>query len=118
MLSVISIVIVASLCFSVGEGLRLTPFPISVLTSPDAANVLLGTEISDQSSLHRYGPLDVPTQTQKRNKRQGVDFACPSTVGTHEIANHRTLSVVNAPLDIVSVRFVFRPAGRAPPFIS
>lgn len=116
--SVVLIGVIASLCFSVGEGLRLSPFPISILTSADTANVLLGAEISDQILLHRYGPLDVPTQTQKRNKRQVVHFACPPTVGAREIPHYLSLSVAHEPFDIVSVSSVSRPAGRAPPSVS
>lgn len=116
--SIILIAVIASLCFSVGEGLRLTPFPRSIVATTDATNVVLSDRISDQISLHRYGPLDVPTQSQKRNKRQVVDFACPPIVGAHEISCHLSLSIAHERFDIVSVLFVSRPAGRAPPLVS
>lgn len=115
--SVILILVIASLCFSVGEGLRLTPFPLSALTRTEAANVLLEAK-ADQISLHKYGPLNVPTQNQKRNKRQAIDFACPTIVSSREIANHLYQSADLEPLDIVSALFVSRPDGRAPPFVS
>ena len=116
--SVVVIGVIASLCFSVGEGLRLTPFPLSALTSAEPATVLVEAIASDQASLHKYGPLDVRTQNQKRNKRHTVDFACPPTVGAREIPHYLSLSVAHDPFDIVSVRFASRPAGRAPPSVS
>jgi hypothetical protein len=116
--SVVLIGVIASLCFSVGEGLRLTPFPVSALIRAEEPNVLLDVKASHGTSLYKYGPLDVPTQNQKRNKRHTVDFACPPTIGAREIPHYLSLSVAHEPFDIVSVRFVSRPAGRAPPSVS
>ena len=70
--SIILIVVIASLCFAVGEGLRLTPFPIASLIGVGATETPLSIKSADQFSSHKYGPLDVPTQHQKRNKRQAV----------------------------------------------
>ncbi len=84
MSSVILIVVIASLCFSVGEGLRLTPFPLSAPTRVEATNVSFDANASHETSLYKNGPLDVPTQTQKRSKRQAVDFACPPSEGARE----------------------------------
>lgn len=115
---IIMIVVISSLCFSVGEGMRLTPFPISNLTKAEAANELLGAKVSDQISLSKYGPLDVPTLTQKRNKRQALDLAGPITVSSREIPNYLCRSAAHEPFDIISSLFVSRPAGRAPPFVT
>ena len=60
-------VIIGSLCFSVGEGLRLTPFPVSSLTE------------NSENDRSKYGPLDVPAQPQKRSKRQALDLAGPGS---------------------------------------
>ena len=102
MSTVVLAVIIGSLCFSAGEGLRLTPFTVSQLTQ-NAENF-------------QYGPLDVPAQAQKRSKRQALDLACPdSGVGR---------KVVRLPLSYISeyeaapkgpLLFVPRPEGRAPP---
>ncbi|CAN5767363.1 hypothetical protein BH20ACI3_BH20ACI3_22210 [soil metagenome] len=116
--SIILMVVIASLCFSIGEGLRLTPFPISNLTRAEAANVLLGVRVSDQNSLSKYGPLDVPTLTQKRNKRQALDLAGPPTLSSREIPNYFRRTAANEPIDIISSLLVSRPAGRAPPFVT
>lgn len=116
--SVAFAVVIASLCFSVGEGLRLTPFPTSNLARAEAANVLSEAKVSDQTSLYKYGPLDVPAQSQKRNKRQALDLAGPPTVAAREIPNNLYLLATSEPLDVLCVPSVSRPAGRAPPFAS
>ena len=65
------VAVLGSLCFSVGEGLRLRPFPVSTN--------LADTQTSEfTNKIAQYGPLDVPAQSQKRNKRQTVDFDRPS----------------------------------------
>lgn len=118
-LPVIVIGIIASLCFSVGEGLRLTPLPFSALTRVEAANIPLDAKSSLENSLRKYGPLDVPTQTHsKRSKRQAVDFACPPSVAVRALTTYLYPSSDHEPFLIVSVVFVARPAGRAPPFLS
>lgn len=116
--SVILIVVIASLCFSIGEGLRLTPFPISALTQVEEPNILLDARASHDTSLYKYGPLDVPTQTQKRSKRQAVDFACPPSGGAFEILTYRRPSCKRESVHLVSILFVSRPSGRAPPLVS
>ena len=117
-LPVIVIGVIASLCFSVGEGLRLTPFPFSAPTRVEAAKIPSDAKSSLENSLHKYGPLDVPTQIQKRSKRQAVEFACPPSVAVRALPAHLYPSSDHEPFLIVSVVFVARPAGRAPPFFS
>ena len=103
-------VIVGSLCFSVGEGLRLTPFPVSSVTE--------NAHTSEKNSLSHYGPLDVPAQTQKRSKRQAVDLACPDSPGARKpVTFFSHLFEYNA-VNAGSFLFVPRPDGRAPPFFS
>jgi len=117
-LLVIVIGIIASLCFSVGEGLRLTPFPSSALTRAETAKIPSDAKSWLENSLHKYGPLDVPTQTQKRSKRQAVDFAFPPFAAVLALPTYLYPSSDHEPFFIVSVIFVARPAGRAPPFLS
>lgn len=109
MTSIVWIAVISSLCFSVGEGLRLTPFPI--WASSTAKPV-------EQLSKHKYGPLDVPTQYVARNKRQAepLDFLLSPT--TREVAPTLTYSTVFERREIVSVLVVSQFAGRAPPFVS
>lgn len=117
--SVIMIVVIGSLCFSVGEGLRLTPFPISALIGVEARNTPLTAKAADQISNHKYGPLDVPAQNQKRNKRQAVPVDCPPASNTCEVPTAALRSsATHEPFDIVSLLVVSQSAGRAPPFVS
>src|SRR5262245_43995660 len=82
MSSVLSAVILGALCFSVGEGLRLTPFPVSNLAQTEGPHLSVTTGIS----LSHYGPLDVPAQNQKRSKRQALDLAGPAVAGARYAA--------------------------------
>ena len=103
--SAVLAVIVGSLCFSVGEGLRLTPFSIS--------------QLSENAETSHYGPLDVPAQPQKRSKRQALDLACP-----HAEASREVLVIPSSYLfeyeaaGTGSLLFIPRPEGRAPPSFS
>ena len=103
-------VIAGSLCFSVGEGLRLTPFPVSSPTE--------NAHTPEQDSLSHYGPLDVPAQTQKRGKRQALDLACPDSPGNHKLVTSFSDLFEYDAVDPSSILFVPRPDGRAPPFLS
>lgn len=111
-------VVIAALCFSVGEGLQLTPFPLSTLATARSAEIQLTATASEQRSLYKYGPLDVPTQPQKRNKRQAVDIACGPTIGTQDIPNHWFFSSAIESVNKASTLVVSLPAGRAPPLVS
>ncbi|HKR21895.1 MAG TPA: hypothetical protein VJS17_04830, partial [Pyrinomonadaceae bacterium] len=71
-----------------------------------------------QVSNHKYGPLDVPTQHQKRNKREPVPLDFLLTPTTRETATALPFAVVPEHHDIASVLVVSQFAGRAPPFIS
>lgn len=111
-------VIIGSLCFSVGEGLRLTPFPVSGLLQIEESNGLSAPTEAAGSSLFKYGPLDVPSQLQKRSKRQTTDFGSqPQAVSSPKVVfvSHR---FEDESLRLRSTLFVSRPAGRAPPFRS
>ena len=112
------IVVVASLCFSVSEGLRLTPFPISALVRVDTKDAPATIKASDQISNHKYGPLDVPTQHQKRNKRHAVPLDFLLTANSCANPTPLRFSATREHSDIVSVLVVSQSAGRAPPFVS
>src|ERR1044072_2103401 len=105
-------VILSSLCFSVGEGLRLTPFPVANLVQIEVSVT------KDGFARSTYGPLDIPSQVQKRSKRQTTDF------GPQPIAvSSPVLVVIRHRVDDKNVQlrtslFVSRPSDRAPPFLS
>jgi hypothetical protein len=117
MKSVLMAVILCSLCFSVGEGLRLTPFPVSNLLQVEDSNGLAVAKNAGGVT-RTYGPLDVPSKVQKRTKRQTTDFGSQPRV---EI--FRDISLVSHRVEELSVQlgssqFITRPSGRAPPFLS
>jgi hypothetical protein len=107
------VVIVGSLCFSVGEGLRLTPFPLLAQTQDASA----ATDISSatRSSLSQYGPLDVPTPTQKRGKRNVVELASGSRTETQPLFVSIVCSSEYEAEDLNRLALVAPPPGRAPP---
>lgn len=114
MSSALAGVILSALCFSVGEGLRLTPFPVSTSTQTTDFSLNGG---SAKSSLSKYGPLDVPSQNQKRSKRQGLDLAGPVVADARDFAPEWSASPEYVSVNGPVVLFVARPSGRAPPFL-
>ena len=105
--AVISIGVIACLCFSVGEGLRLTPFPLSVVSEIEALD-------DTNNSLQRYGPLNVPARAQLRNKRQVVDYAF-SLPARPPQPQQVIESSYSATLDVHTIYTGSSPIGRAPP---
>jgi hypothetical protein len=116
--AIATLVVLVALCFSIGEGLRLTPFPVFGLTTDITSDPQLGANGSQELSLYKYGPLDVPTQKQKRNKRPVVDFVCPPTDIARDLPTYLSRSTDHGPVRVVSSLFRSRAAGRAPPSIS
>jgi hypothetical protein len=112
--SALAAVIVGALCFSVGEGLRLTPFPVSTATQTADLSV---SNTHEKTSRLRYGPLDVPSQNQKRSKRQLLDLTGPVLAGTPQVDPEWSAASENDATKAPAVLFVARPAGRAPPFL-
>ena len=108
--------IVVSLCFSVGEGLRLTPFPVSNQLQIEEPNGL--SVAKDAGGLTRtYGPLDIPSQVQKRSKRQTNDFGPqPLAESSQDVAVIRH-QVDDQSVQLRSSLFISRPSGRAPPIL-
>lgn len=107
--------VIACLCFSVGEGLRLRPFPVSAFTESKATSTRLNAA-TYETSLYKYGPLDVPTRVQKRGKRQVVDYASSDSQTSRELTSHQILlSSAEEPAGIVSLLFGSHLSGRAPP---
>ena len=104
--TIVSIGIVACLCFSIGEGLRLTPFPVTANTGAETS--------SDDHSVRKYGPLDVPTRVQSRNKRQFVDYA--HSTPERRLDQHQVFWFSHPERhDFPSLPFASHRQGRAPP---
>lgn len=114
---VISVLVIAALCFSVGEGLRLTPFTSSHLIGVEVTDTPL-TKTSDKISNHRYGPLYVPPHNQKRSKRDAVPLDVLLTANSYAIPSALRFSTSRESFDIISILVVSQSASRAPPFAS
>ena len=111
--------VIACLCFSVGEGLRLRPFPVAALAGSEATNSQLNATASHETSLYKYGPLDVPTRLQKRGKRQLVDYGNAPSQNNRELPVQQVLlSNADEPAGTVSLSFKSHLSGRAPPSYS
>jgi len=108
-------VIIGSLCFSAGEGLRLRPFPNPTRSQIQDAGTIKGA--GESNDVSKYGPLDVPaqTQTQKRNKRQALELASGTFARTQPTYTSNTSSYVYEPDGLKSLPFVTSRLGRAPP---
>lgn len=107
-------VIVGSLCFSVGEGLRLTPFPVS--NQVEEPHVFSFTKDVGGLTRSTYGPLDIPSQVQKRSKRQTTDFGPRPAIESGDDVVLVSQRFENKSVKLSSSHFVSRPSGRAPPF--
>ena len=110
--------IIGSLCFSVGEGLRLTPFPVSTFSQVRETNGLAPTNETGDSSVAKYGPLGVPSQVQKRSKRQTTDFAVEPLLADRQFVTVTAHYSADDSSQLRSALFVSRPTGRAPPLVS
>lgn len=110
--------VLAALCFSVGEGLRLTPFPLSTMAE-SASTAESYFQASHESVSARSGPVYTPTRVQNRNKRDAVDYAfltgrsnpVSTAYGLFFFAPDETNRAASA-------SFASSPSGRAPPFFS
>ena len=115
----LSAVIISSLCFSVGEGLRLTPFPDSILANiSDDVGPVLDAAGQGSVSFFKYGPLDVPAQTQKRGKRSFVALAAGPRAETQPVLASFGPSVHYKADTLSCLSLVAPPPGRAPPLRS
>ena len=110
-------VIVGSLCFSVGEGMRLTPFPVAALSQTQDSSTAVSVKETNVS-LSKYGPLDVPTPTQKRGKRSTVEVASASPAGREPVFQFVVGVFEYDANELSLLPHIARPSGRAPPLNS
>ena len=111
--------VLAGLCFSVGEGLRLRPFPISGIAVSGVTTVESHFQVSHKSLSARYGPVYTPTRVQSRNKREAVDYGYLPGRSNHVLTGHRIFFFAPDETNRVSsASFASSPSGRAPPFSS
>lgn len=111
--------VIASLCFSVGEGLRLRPFPVSDPAQNEATNSQFSVTAFSLDARSRYGPVDLPTRTQSRGKRYLVEFGNPPAQEWRVFFTPQILLAdTSAGASFISILFRFDSTGRAPPDLS
>lgn len=119
--AVLVVGVVACLCFSAGEGLRLTPLPSLPPVEVGPTELQASVTLARAAHLNRTGPLDVPAQgqAQKRGKRQAPECECPPSVNARELPfQQSTPSGTDGQPVRASRLLVARPPGRAPPHAS
>lgn len=112
--------VIACLCFSAGEGLRLTPLPVLALGETNSSAILVNPTLSRGTLQYLGGPLDRPAQVQvqKSSKRQPLHCECPPISGTGEIPFHPLPNLgATDRVDRASRIAEAQPPGRAPPLI-
>jgi hypothetical protein len=116
--TVIVLGVIACLCLSVGEGLRLRPFPVSILAAAVVTDAQPNKSVKHENSRRKYGPLDVPTRIITRSKRQASDYVKSSSQEDLQLAIHGLLFFGSSDLEgIVSDHVASIAQGRAPPLI-
>ena len=116
--------VIACLCFSAGEGLRLTPLPVLPLAEINSSSFLvnvISATLTRGPSKFLGGPLDRPAQVQvqKRSKRPLLDYEYQPTSGTSEIPFYPLQYLgANDRCDHVSHFPEAQPPSRAPPLFS
>lgn len=113
--------VIACLCFSAGEGLRLTPLPALSLGEISSSTLKVNVTLSHGTPQYLGGPLDRPAQAQvqKVSKRKLLDSECPLASGMGEIAFHPLPYLDASDWSNRASRIPeAQPPSRAPPFIS
>ena len=120
--TVIMIGIIACLCLSAGEGLRLRPFPVCGQAETEPASAQLHAERSGNHYLYgvinKYSPLIVPSRLAKRGKQLLVhyDHGSPSSWVSREVAiSFMRLQATCEAERIVFLLLISRTPSRAPP---
>lgn len=108
--------VIAALCFSAGEGLRLTPFPANNLAGAILQEGQLGDRGTCETSTPKYGPMDLPQRTQARSKHKVFDVDCLSApIAVSAPSPFCNLPVVGDTTKVASLQLISRARDRAPP---
>jgi hypothetical protein len=115
---VIMVAVIACLCISTSEGLRLAPFPIFGSTDAEAATRHVRHRASVEAS-NNYNPTIVPTRPLRRGKQQAVHYESLTSLSARKLALHPVfLPLIIAALNVVSPLLSSSIPSRAPPFAS
>ena len=108
--------IIAALCFSAGEGLRLTPFPSDGVARINLPGGQVNTNGSCETSPTKYGPIDLPKPTQARSKQKAFHVDClPAPVAVNPSPHFCALLDVSDASKVASLQLISRTRDRAPP---
>ena len=79
--------VLLALCFSIGEGVRLIPFPDlgPGVALQEAESASARQPDSEPLLRYRSGHLDIPVKVQKRSKKQ--TDSCETALGTYPVAH-------------------------------
>ena len=104
--------VLLSLLFSAGEGLQLTPFaaPDELVSSQFEAGSNLG------AAFFVHGPLDIPVQFRKREKRDFNVLGLPPSPVVEDLLLRRTPVSISHELAFFQL-LTFTTPGRAPPAV-
>lgn len=104
--------VVFSLLFSVGEGLQLTPFagPAESKSTQFKAGSNLDT------SFFIHGPIDIPVQFRKREKRDFNVLDIPPSAAGEDLSFQRTSASISHEPAFFQL-LTFTAPGRAPPAV-
>ncbi len=131
------VVVIACLCLSAGEGLRLRPFPVLGLVDTEATkaqrhvdgSIDASSDLSFAASTNQqrhiltngYGPVIAPTRLLSRGEQQVIeyDYGSPSSHSNRSLIAHLLrLPVTGKAVGIVYLHLILRIPSRAPPVIS
>ena len=115
---IIMVAVIACLCLSTSEGLRLAPFPI--FGSPDVESATAQVRHHAWTEIaNHYNPTTVPTRQIKRGRQQVVEYESPFSTGARKLAAQPIfLPVTGEPADFISPLLSSPIPSRAPPSAS
>ena len=107
--------LIACLCLSTSEGLRLAPFPIFASIDAEAATAQVRHHAWTEISNH-YNPTTVPSR--QRGKQQVVAYESQLSLNARLAAQPISMPVAGEITPFVSPVLSARIPSRAPPFAS
>ena len=110
MVLMIVLCVVVSLLFSVGEGLRLTPFPAGLDHNPHELSI----GPNEGAMLVHAGPIVGPKQSRKQSRSQQTDIDLPH-FGGFVFGKQQDSAPINDCSLKSSEFFISSALGRAPP---
>jgi len=112
---IIMVGLIACLCISTSEGLRLAPFPSFELIEIETTKKQLRSNNSHEIT-NKYNPTTVPTRPMRRSKQHVVHYESLPSQNTGKLAVQPVfMPVTGAATDFVSPLLSLSIPSRAPP---